>query len=917
MKRFFLVFFVVLTMVFVGVKADENLYRVSDSSYSGYDELLKTTSYEEAYTFYLENKDDYHNLVLFENDRVIDMEYGIVEFKVEDGCKYNISYKDINNNSDRYLNGCYGIDGAYLGTSNDGKNVSFVVSNSFGYTSSDNVILHPYESLDVRLSTYTIENGYLYHQVKTQLNTDFYSSNILLDFMMEYLKEGEDYYSYDGHYFYNDFYLMIDDLKSETYDNAVNAGNPYYNYYLYLPHRTLTNYSYDEIESYMTDTLKFDKKLDSYLDFNRDSANDALNRSQYVGEITKFFESQYLYGANASMMISLSINESAYGKSSLAYGRNNLFGHAAFDSDVERNASRYLNVGTSIYSHAKYYISERYGNPERSTYFGSFFGNKQSGMNVMYASDPYWGEKAGSYYFQFDKSLGLKDYNRYAIGISVDDEVVIYDDYELLNVKLKIDNLAPYSMVILEDNETNYKVQIDPSHSDDYRYSFIKSVGYVSKDTFETIINKDKIRPISYYEITFDLNGGYIDGYNKIQYLVEEGHKPVISNPQKDGYEFTGFDTEIQSAYKNDVYVANYRKIDRIELVSLPETVVELNYRISLKGGVLKVVYDDGEEKLIDLDTNMVSGYDLSSEGISQVKVSYCGLVTYYEIEVSKTLDEYRTALDNEISGIIDQYRDTHTYSIRNVNSVIEKIKEIDYTLSDEVISILDEIRLDYYRNIVNFHIEDNPYDLSISGMALTLDVQYSEDRDYFLYQDTYLLDMSHINSDDFYRLKSFADAYGFELTDSFSLSFKRNAVSIESELPFIISIRIKDLDTHKLYTVYRLSPDGDVYKCKTVRSSDYIQFTTTGDGSFMVMAMDSNNDYQFENVELNLNKNNDDVDLNDMYYHLIRITVVLLVALILLIMYPVLNKEREREWNAYKKSLRNAELPQEEKPKN
>ena len=113
--------------------------------------------------------------------------------------------------------------------------------------------------------------------------------------------------------------------------------------------------------------------------------------------------------------------------------------------------------------------------------------------------------------------------------------------------------------------------------------------------------------------------------------------------------------------------------------------------------------------------------------------------------------------------------------------------------MSDEVITILDEIRLDYYRNIVNFHIEDNPYDLSISGMALTLDVQYSEDRDYFLYQDTYLLDMSHINSDDFYRLKSFADAYGFELTDSFSLSFKRNAVSIESELPFIISIRIKD----------------------------------------------------------------------------------------------------------------------------
>ena len=45
-------------------------------------------------------------------------------------------------------------------------------------------------------------------------------------------------------------------------------------------------------------------------------------------------------------------------------------------------------------------------------------GNKSSGMNIKYASDPYWGEKAANYYYLFDKDNGFLDYNYYQLGIT-------------------------------------------------------------------------------------------------------------------------------------------------------------------------------------------------------------------------------------------------------------------------------------------------------------------------------------------------------------------------------------------------------------------------------------------------------------------------------------------------------------------
>lgn len=35
-------------------------------------------------------------------------------------------------------------------------------------------------------------------------------------------------------------------------------------------------------------------------------------------------------------------------------------------------------------------------------------------MNVSYASDPYWGEKAAQYFYEMDHAMGDQDHNRYA-----------------------------------------------------------------------------------------------------------------------------------------------------------------------------------------------------------------------------------------------------------------------------------------------------------------------------------------------------------------------------------------------------------------------------------------------------------------------------------------------------------------------
>ena len=104
-----------------------------------------------------------------------------------------------------------------------------------------------------------------------------------------------------------------------------------------------------------------------------------------------FIHYQNTYGAYALSSFGVAVNESAFGTSSIALSKNNLFGHNAVDSDPGL-ANGYSSPQNSILDHDKYYVNLWYSTPKYSTYHGAFLGDKASGMNVSYASDPYWGK---------------------------------------------------------------------------------------------------------------------------------------------------------------------------------------------------------------------------------------------------------------------------------------------------------------------------------------------------------------------------------------------------------------------------------------------------------------------------------------------------------------------------------------------
>lgn len=890
-----------------------NEYKIADAASGSLETIIEFDDYYDALEYYNNNTDNYENLVLLDNLKIIKMEYGIVSF-ISENSKTNVEYvSDVNENS--YINASFVADAAYISTSNNAKLVNFKLSGNIGTIYLDEVELIPYELIDVRLSQYSIISGKLHHDIKTNLNHNYYSSSIILDYKPEYLEEGASYYSYDGHYFYDDFKMMIDDYRNETSENALNKNYPYYNYYVFLPHRSYTNYNLKEVEDYFTNEMFLDGKIQFYDDLNLDNANDDVNLSQLYGEWKSFFGYEKIYGANAMMMISLACHESAYGKSLIAFSKNNLFGHAAYDSDAERSASRYSNIDASIYSHAKYYVSRSYAGVHSSLYHGSCFGDKSSGMNVMYSSDPYWGEKAAANYFRFDEALGLKDKDSYAIGIvNKVDSLNIYNNEDLSSLSFKLDSLSDYSLIILEDMEDSYKVQVDASYSDDYIYDPLKSVGYVDKDEIDFILNEDKIHEDLYVTYEFDLDEGTIADKEKIKINVKENVEPSITNPIKEGYEFIGFDEELSK--DNLLYKAIYKKIDSIAVIKNINQTIEYDYFYNLKGGKLKVNYADGTEEVLDINSNMISAYDPSIEGNTNITISYNGVNQAYPVTFSKEINEYRDKLKVYIDSNINTYLNDKTYDLNELAYIKENLRKVDYLTTFNDIRYIDKMLLENTRDEVNYHFKESKYDVSISGLALSL--KDPETISVFKpFKDTYFVETYDLSKEAHERLREVAEAYGFSEEDSLRVAVSYNLKRARFDNPIIIQLKIQDKKKDKIYTVYHLDDDGNVIKCMTTQTNNYVSFMTRSEGDFMILSMDSVNTYDIEDSYENMSKLNADPDNHSIFMAGIVIIAMGLLGFTMIIIYYLNSKKEEKLWNDYKKLLQEAESHQEEKLKN
>ena len=331
------------------------------------------------------------------------LDHGDTNADVYNNSSFSSSITYMNNYAD------YGAtDGALLEINYSNKAAKLRIAGVTGWIKNGNYYIIPINWVKTA-SYYKISDSGIYHYYSGDIENTYSQYGRLLDSKPAGIANGN-YKSYDGIYFYNDYITMIDDYRSGKHDKAVNKDKAYYNYYQYLPHRSKTNYDIDDFDAYIRSVLGFKGSL--YGKFLTSNYSVMYGTSEY------YLFAEKMYGANALSIFSLGRHESANGRSSIAYSKNNIFGHNAVDGAAYTSATGYLDVRSSIYSHGYGYINYGYARVSDSRYNGSHFGNKDTGMNVMYASDVYWGEKAASYYYEFDKANGLLDKNYYQIVIS-------------------------------------------------------------------------------------------------------------------------------------------------------------------------------------------------------------------------------------------------------------------------------------------------------------------------------------------------------------------------------------------------------------------------------------------------------------------------------------------------------------------
>ena len=202
---------------------------------------------------------------------------------------------------------------------------------------------------------YTSDGKFLYHELSpyTSIKVAPHTSAMVI---------GKKYYSTDGEHF-----------------DGFTIKNPF----LYKNLREPSNYSAAELN-----------KIYSMMN---------LQDSPLAGKGATFKEAEERYGVNALYLMAHSALESAWGRSQIARDKNNFFGIAAYDTSPYLSAKSFDNVDKGILGAAKW-IRENY-----IDYGRDHLGNKATGMNVRYASDPYWGEKIASIMMTINSKLGGRD----------------------------------------------------------------------------------------------------------------------------------------------------------------------------------------------------------------------------------------------------------------------------------------------------------------------------------------------------------------------------------------------------------------------------------------------------------------------------------------------------------------------------
>ena len=489
----------------VSAYCDPYYYEVVMSKSDGsYEHVACLQTFEEAKE--LKSKvqgltfDDGVLVVLNDGMIVISMDPTIVQFKTTTcGANHNLTNSET---LDTYINACY-IDEALLVDETEDAFKIYMsgydgwVDRHAVYDASAStetwVSIIPSNQVQ-NISYYTKEGEDLIHYLAQDVRDALAKTPLIIGKAPQWMEEGKSYYSYDGIYFYDDWQsISVDGV------GAINSSEPFYNYFQYLPYRSKTNYTYDELNTYLNQ-LGYTQKAVTY--------PPTEGESQLVDEGESFLEAQELFGINGGLEFSMALHESGYGRSKIAIDKNNTFGMNATDQNPYGNATQFTSIRNGVFYHAERYVSWGYTDAVSDfRYYGPHVGNKGSGMNVKYASDPYWGEKIAGHYYRMDKALGGKDYNYYQLAIKQNNQVIpVHLDSEgnlayLTSNQQQSTGIRNYPVLVLAQMEDQLKIQSDMPISEqeviesDITYNFETSEAYVSRDDFMLLNEETSNRP--------------------------------------------------------------------------------------------------------------------------------------------------------------------------------------------------------------------------------------------------------------------------------------------------------------------------------------------------------------------------------------------------------------------------------------
>lgn len=273
-------------------------------------------------------------------------------------------------------------------TSND-KYAVVRLADTKGYAKIDEVTLTP-SSLIQGQNYYYIAGGYLTHRLYNHI-TQKYIGEYVIGAAPSFMKSGVHYYSQDGVNFYSDFLLT-------------NKVGTYYPYFQFTSIRQPSNYTAEELDNIIM-TLLEERKLEGIRYAN------VTTDSRLIGMGTLLKEVEATYHVNALFILAAATHESDYGISANAMQKNNIFGIKVYDANTALGTS-FASRDDSVRAFINQYVNLNYV-PQTGAYAkGAVPGNKTSGMNVHYASDPFWGSKIAGHMFRIDHRFGQKDYNQ-------------------------------------------------------------------------------------------------------------------------------------------------------------------------------------------------------------------------------------------------------------------------------------------------------------------------------------------------------------------------------------------------------------------------------------------------------------------------------------------------------------------------